>query len=90
MRQAPRIPRDRREPIEPHFLAKQLEVDQRPGVTRGPAAGVTRTYLLVDEVGCACIANGVLTNYVQDQVRDAVSWFTIDERLKGDGRHVRR
>ena len=67
-----RAPKDRREPVDPHLLLKQIELDAQPGVSR--------IYLLVDEVGCECVAKGILPGYVQEQARRALEWYAIDER----------
>ena len=78
MAKARRIPKDQREPVDPHLLAKQLELDAAPHSSR--------VYLLVDELGLACVANGVLPGYVQQQARDAMQWFQTDARLLDDPR----
>jgi len=77
-RKPKRIPADQREPVDPHLLAKQLELDAAPATAR--------IYLLVDELGCACVANGVLPGYVQQQAKDALQWFAVDTRLLDDPR----
>jgi hypothetical protein len=71
-RKAKRIPRDHREPVDPHLLLKQIELDQRPGTIR--------IYLLVDELGVECIAKGILPGYVQQQARNAMEWYAVEER----------
>jgi hypothetical protein len=77
-RKPKRIPKDHREPVDPHLLAKQLELSAAPHSAR--------VYLLVDELGLACVANGVLPGYVQQQARDAMQWFATDARLLDDPR----
>ena len=77
-RKSTRIPKDTREPVDPHLLAKQLALDAAPHTSR--------IYLLVDELGAACVANGLLPGYVQQQAKDALQWFSVDARLLDDPR----